>query len=213
MRERAPNLDQLATQLRRRTAKLVLLVRSARSPADHEVDRCVAYATIEVLNAWSSFTRAFFISSALRARTATGVRVMITAPGIATAQDALAVAMRKLRNKKAIGPVSRHQEPSWHPASNIITLISEIGASNLGAVTAALSYPTQAFRCLPIARNFFAHRNGDTAAQCRGLCASLSVPPVWRPSDVLLQRDYTRPNNLLTEWISDVVTVAELMVQ
>lgn len=213
MKERAPNLDQLATQLRRRTARLIPLVRTVRSPADHEIDRRVAYVTIELLNAWSSFARAFFISSALRARTASGTPVTVMTRGIATPEDAIAIAMRRLKNKKMGGPIPRRQEPSWHSASNVITLVNEIGASNLGTVIAALSYPTQALRCLPIARNFFAHRNGDTAAQCRALCASLSLPPMWRPADVLLQRDYTRPNNLLTEWIVDVVTVADLMVQ
>lgn len=214
MRERASHLGYLAIQLRRRTAKLIPLVRSAHSPADSDIDRRVAYVTIELLNAWCSFTRAFYISSALSAFTVGGARVTVTKTGIGTPHDAIAVAMSKLRNRKKVGiTIPRKDEPSWHPANNLITLVQEIGASNLQTVTVALSYPTHVFHCLPIARNFFAHRNGDTAAHCRGLCAFLSIPFMRHPADVLLQRDYTKPNNLLTEWISDIATVADLMVQ
>ena len=96
----------------------------------------------------------------------------------------------------------------------MIALVHQLGASNLATVSVALSYPTHALSCLPTARNFFAHRNSETATQCRQLCATLCIPPMWRLSDVLLQRDYTKPNNLLTEWISEAVgTVADLMVQ
>ena len=213
MRERAFNLEQLAIQFGERTTRLIPLVRSVPSPADNEIDRRVAYVTIELLNAWSSFTRAFYISSALRAYTASGARVVVTKPGLVTPDDAVALAMQKLRGGKIARPVPRKREPSWHLGSNVITLVNEIGASNLATVTAALSYPTQAFRFLPIARNFFAHRNADTARQCRGLCAALALPPVWRPADVLLQRDYAKPENLLTEWITDLSTVSNLMVQ
>jgi hypothetical protein len=110
-------------------------------------------------------------------------------------------------------PFVRRQEPSWHDINNIITLLSTMGASNLSTVVAALSYPTQVFKCLPDARNFFAHRNGDTAIRCRSLASALSVAPVWRPTDVLVQRDYAKPNNILTEWIIDLATVADMMVQ
>lgn len=213
MRERTRHLGELALQLRRRTTKLMPLVRSIGSPADHEVDRRVAYVTIELLNAWSSFTRSFYISSALRAYTTGGARINVTKPGIVTSEDAVTLATRTLKNKKATTPVPRHMEPSWYPARNVITLVNELGASNIATVSAALSYPTQVLNCLPTARNFFAHRNGDTAARCRQLCMTLSIPQMWRPADVLLHRDYTKPDNLITEWISDIATVADWMVE
>jgi hypothetical protein len=213
MRERAYRLSELSRQVRRRTGKLIPLVRSASPMATKDVDRLVAYVAIEVLNTWSSFARAFFISSALGARTASGAYVTVQMRGLANPQDAIRVAMLKLKNKPIVGPVARRQEPSWHPVANLITLLSEIGASNLNTVAGALGFPTRAFEGLPTIRNFFAHRNGDTAIKCRNLCTSLSLPPMWRPADIVLQRDYTKPHNVITGWALDVATVVDLMVQ
>jgi len=211
MREQTYDLEQLSLQLRKRAARLIPLVKFARPPVDATTDRYVAHVTVEILNAWSSFTRAFYISCALRAYTAAGTRVAVSVAGLATPSDALALAMRKLKNRHK--PFARWHEPSWHDVHNVITLVSEIGASNINTVVGALSYPTHAFRCLPVARNFFAHRNSDTATKCRALSATLPIAATWRPADVLVQRDYTRPNNLLTEWITDVITVADMMVK
>jgi len=211
MREQAYDLEQLSLQLRKRAGRLLPLVKYIQPPIDAARDRDVAHVTIEILNAWSSFNRAFYISCALRAYTAAGTRVAVSVNGLATPSDALTLAMKTLKGQNK--PLQRRQEPSWHDVKNIITLVSTIGASNINTVVAALSYPTHAFRCLPIARNFFAHRNTDTARKCRALSATLQTAAAWRPGDVLVQRDYTRPNNVLTEWITDVTTVADMMVQ
>ena len=211
MREQAYDLALLSLQLRDRVKRLLPLVRYVQPPVDAARDRDVAHVTVELLNAWSSFTRAFYISCALRARTAAGIRVAIAVNGLATPNDALMFAMKTLKGWNK--PFQRRQEPSWHDVKNIITLVSTIGASNINTVVAALSHPTHAFRCLPIARNFFSHRNIDTARKCRALSATLQTAAAWRPADVLVQRDYTRPNNVLTEWITDVATVADMMVQ
>lgn len=211
MREQTFELQQLSTQFRRRAARLLPLVKFVKPPIDASNDRNIAHVAIELVNAWSSFARAFYISCALRAYTASGTRVSVTVAGITTPSDALSLAMKRLKNWNK--PFVRRQEPSWHEIRNIITLIAAIGASNTPTVVAALSYPTHAFRCLPTVRNFYAHRNLDTAQKCRGLAATLPVASAWRPSALLVQRDYTRPNNLLSEWITDVTTVADMMVQ
>lgn len=212
MRERADSLVELARQLKRRAWRLISLIRIAPSPATAEADRLVAYVTIEAVNAWASFCRAFYISCAMRAYTASGTRVAITASGLKTPQDALLIAMKRLKGLKGTTFQRRH-EPGWHDINNLITMTGHIGASNHGVVVAAFGYSTQAFICLPTLRNFFAHRNADTCGKCHSLAAAIPVSLAKRPADILLHRDYAKPMNLLAEWITDMSQVADDLVK
>lgn len=205
---------ELAQIFRRRAWRLIPLVQSASVPASAESDRLVAYVTIEAVNAWASFSRAFYISCATRAYTASGSRVTSKMPGIKTSHDALLEAIKKFKGyKNKNPPFRRRDEPSWHRVNNLVTLANHLGLSNLGVITTAFGYSTHAFDCLPELRNFFAHRNADTCRACHSLAASVAVPPSRRPVDILLHRNYSRPMNVLSEWISDMSLVADRLVQ
>jgi hypothetical protein len=212
LRERADFLEDLARQFKHRAWRLIPLIQTISAPVSAEGDRAVAYVTIEAVNAWASFSRAFYISCALQAYTANGARVSVKVPGLKTSQDALLLAMQKLKGFKKTA-FRRRDEPGWHDVNSVITMATHLGASNLSAITAAFGYSTQAFLCLPTLRNFFAHRNSDTCGKCVSLAASIAVPPARRPADILLHRNYSKPMNLLSEWISDMTLVADRLVQ
>lgn len=211
MRERTTRLALLSQQYRVRSLRLLSLVKHLNAPIDQSHARVIAYVTIEIWNTWASFSRALFISSALRAFTARGHRVAITVSGISTPTDAVALALLKIRGYKK-PTFARYQEPAWHDKDNLITLFAELGASNALAVNTALSFPTSAFTSLHAARNFFAHRNADTASSCSTIGGTLSSR-LLHPADALAYRPTGKPNNLLSEWITDLLAVSDMMVQ
>jgi hypothetical protein len=212
LKERSDSLEELAWQFKHRAWRLIPLIQVAPTPASAESDRLVAYVTIETVNAWASFSRAFYISCAMRAYTANGTRVAISATGLKTPHDALLLAMQKLKNFKKT-TFRRRDEPGWHNINHLISMAQHLDASNLNGIVAAFGYSTQAFNCLPTLRNFFAHRNADTCAKCMALSSVIAVPPAKRPADILLHRNYSKPMNLLGEWISDMTHVAYQLVQ
>jgi hypothetical protein len=213
VRERYDSLADLARHLQVRAYRLIPLIQTSRPPVTGEDDRTVAYVTIEAMNAWASFSRAFYVSSALRAYNAKGTRITITAAGLQTPDDAVLLATKRLKSNFKGAKVARRQEPAWHDVNNLITLLQHVGASNAGVAVAAFGYSTKVFTCLPALRNFFAHRNEDTCTRCTAIAATIPVPPSRRPADILLHRDLAKPMNVLSEWITDMTHVADQLVQ
>jgi hypothetical protein len=212
MQTRAYDLTALSRQFAHRIGRLVPLVKSAQSPANNVLDRATAYVAIELLNSWANFCRAFYISSALHAWTASGTRVTTSTPRIVNVPDATDFAMYTLKPRTP-RPWTRRQEPTWHSSAQLIKLLMALGASNLATVTAALSYPTDAFGYLPTARNFFAHRNEDTARKLHNIAAPMLISAIGHPTNILIQKRPARPNNVLTDWALDLLVVSGLMVR
>lgn len=213
MRERYDSLEALARHLRMRASRLIPLVQAAATPVSAENDRTVAYVAIEAVNAWASFSRAFYVSSAMRAYTASGTRVTITAGGLKTPADAILLATKHLKKSFKGSKVARREEPAWYRVNNLLTVLQLVGASNTNVAIAAFGYSTKVFDCLPTLRNFFAHRNGDTCSMCSTIAPTIPVPPARRPADILLYRDLAKPMNVLSEWITDMTNVADQLVQ
>jgi hypothetical protein len=188
------------------------LVQVLSRPASTEDDRIAAFVTIEAVNSWASFSRAFYVSCALGALRANGKRVAVGIAGLNTPTDALLLATKRLKGFKG-HTVTRRDEPAWHKVNNLITLCGHLGASNLPEVVAAFGYATKAFDCLPTLRNFFAHRNQDTCQECTVMATSIPVPPFRRPADIAVHRDYAKPMNVLSGWIRDMTFVADQLVQ
>jgi hypothetical protein len=174
----------------------------------------VAYAAIEAHNLWASFARAFYLSCVLRATRETGIPITITAPGLLTTSDAIQYAVRLLKPRLTTGPpFTRRDEPVWHDPNTLLKLLSSLGASNLLEVQAALSYPTKVFRLLPTVRNFFAHRNEETAQKSSGVARSLGLSGKLKPGEVLCSVLPGRPQNVLADWLDDLRAVMTLLCQ
>lgn len=204
-------LEKLQRCAVRRATCLKRLIDVFPLPSGAELDRVTAFVTIEALSLWSSFARAYYLSCALNAKTVTGIRVT-TSSGINTIPDAIKLSITHFRPYRK-PPWSRKDEPTWHDTNTILTLARLIGASNLAQVQAALSYPTLVFTQLPVARNFFAHRNDDTARKTSNLARDLGLGTKLRPSVMLCQRALGRPQNVLADWLDDIRNVVELICQ
>lgn len=188
------------------------LVDHVSSPLDEEEKRAIAFATIEALNMWGMFARAFFLSCALGARDPNGARIVTNAP-IANYDDAITFAVHaakpQLRAKK--GPWTHWDEPTWHDTHIFLSLMTQLSPNNLGSITGAMGYPTTVFRDLPTCRNFFAHRCEATAVKVSRVARRNGINPSLRPMDVLSSRLAQRPQNVLADWIDDLRTIIELM--
>ena len=204
------SLEDLGTSASRRLLRLRLLVESLVPPLKADHDRLVAFVVIEALNLWASFARSFYISCLLRAFRPSGTRVTIRATGIKRSGDAISFAMTQMGRKRP-PPWKRRDEPVWRDPQTLIRLFSASGASNLPQVLTAFSYPPAVFGQLPVARNFFAHRNDETAAEVANLARSLLLSTKLRPLEVVCSRLSGRPQNVLADWLDDLRNVIELL--
>jgi hypothetical protein len=205
-------LGSLRLQSWRRLARLRLLVDQCRPPLNTEEDRIVAYATIEALNLWDSFVRAYYLSCVVtRALTDSGVRIT-TNVALPTVDDAIDFAVKQIypaTNRQP--PWSRRDEPRWYVPGHIIKIMTSAQASNRAHIIAAFGYQTAVFANLPTARNFFAHRNADTAEKVSAIAGHYTLSARLRPSDLLCSRLPGRPQALLSDWLDDLREVIVLL--
>jgi hypothetical protein len=208
------DLDKLSSCCQRRARRLRLLVDSYLLPVDAPKDRIIGYVALEAHNLWSSFSRAFYLSCALNARTKSGVRVTVGAVPLSTTHEALLSAIRLIKNPKFSGStITGYDEPAWHVSSNILKLFQNLQISNVTQVQNALSYPSRYFDLLPKTRNFYAHRCLSTRGVVQHVARELGVSTRLRSSEMLVSKLPTRPQHVLGDWLDDIGQVADLMCQ
>lgn len=176
----------------------------------------LAFATIEAVNTWNEFSRAFYLSCTLQTVTTKGQRVQ--APGFlgTTLNDAIGQVMaieKPYAKPQANGQWKRRDEPAWHDTKLLIRACSEIQCTNLPQVAASLSTGTRAFLDLPAIRNFFAHRNHSTFRTAQDIATNYGISKLRPPHLILSTRPIKRPYPLLVEWIDDMSAVAMLICE
>jgi hypothetical protein len=130
----------------------------------------IGQVTIDLHNAWSVFSRSYYLSCVLRPKRKCGDRIIATAFTGTGFDDAITVVMRRHRSQRSPlpgGGWARRDEPPWHDTSILLTSCDELGCSNFTQIQASLSTGTAVFNHLPVFRNFFAHRNESTAQSAR----------------------------------------------
>lgn len=201
--KQASDLTILKEKAVYRAYRLRSLVDKVAPPIGGEIDRTVAFVTIEALNLWASFAREFYLSCVQRAKRESGTRVAVGISGLDTNAAAIAFAASIVRVRKA-------REPVWHDPKVLLKVLTAAKASNMLQLQAALSYPTTVFTSLPTMRNFFAHRSQGTATKVAKVARAVGVSTKLRPSEVLCTRVGTRPQNVLSDWIDDIRNIIEL---
>ena len=208
------DLESLSRCCRRRATRLQHLVDSYLLPVDASKDRTISYVVIEAHNLWAGFSRSFYLSCALNARTARGSRVVVVGATFKSNYDALVAAIRILRNRNFAGAkISGHDEPAWHVPSNMLRLFQQLKISNAAQVQVALSYPTRYLDLLPKTRNFYAHRNLGTRLELDNVARQLGFGTRVRSSEILVSKLPMRPQHVLGDWLNDIVEVIDLMCQ
>ncbi len=183
----------------------------ATSVQDLEIH--ISHATINLLNLWNNFSRAYYLSCMLQARLETGQRITVAFPGL-TYNDAIGVAVRIFRphaTPNAAGVWDKRDEPKWYVRDDMLRISQHALGPHDAHVQAAFSLSSRVFLDLPVSRNYFAHKNQQTSRTASDLATQYTIPATRRPSQVLLSRPAGRPQPLIDEWIDDLLNAAELL--
>lgn len=192
-------------RIRRRTTEVLSSSTSHREEA-------LGWAVIEAANLWSNFVRSYLISLCFRPSRRLGGRVAIGNLAIKSPADVVHAAAIAAKGPYAAAPTSRRDEPSWHDVSVFVRTSQRMQPSNIPQIEAALSVPSRVLTDLPVFRNFYAHRNKESAERAVGVGKNLHlIYGCCHPSDVLATRPYGRPQALILEWLDEMDAFMELL--
>ena len=169
----------------------------------------LTFLTIDLHNTCRSFLRAYYVASVTGAWLSSGQKA--TSPlGLRREIDAIDFAVTA-KGLKGSGPWRMRDEPAWHDVDMFLRIMNMAGCSTAPGTNAAWSIGTSALEHLTAARNFFAHRNRETALRVRSLRSAYKISQLDRPEDLLLSRARDRPQTIIEDWLDDLATVIELM--
>lgn len=189
-------------------AQAVEATKFGTSPADREL----AYVVLETQNLWSNFVRSYVISCLFRPRRCSGGVVTIGNAAVRTPGDIIQAAARAVKGPTAPAPTNRREEPAWHDVAVLLKTCGYMQCSHQAHIESALSIPTRAFQDLPVFRNFYAHRNEETAAKAIDLAArQYLIRGHTHPTPALATPSYRRPQPLVLDWLDDIRAVIELL--
>jgi hypothetical protein len=209
---RARSLRKLRLTLKGRLLRLEQRLKNA-SAASNKSDRdiAVAYVAIEALNAWAMFSRSFYLSCALGARTERRHGITIS---VSNSADHLGLAItkyKKLAKPSTGGMWHRRDEPAWHDPNVLMTVCSNLGCSIQTTIEASFSLQQTVFRDLPVFRNFFAHRNQGTSKAARDIAPRYTLPSSLTPTEILVSVSPGSSTSVLLAWLDEIAITAEFM--
>lgn len=177
-----------------------------------ELDRRVAYATVETANVWDSYCRAFYLSCALGTHDRTG-SLIVGVTRFRGESDAIgnAIAIAKPHPRKSTGPWDPRDEPDWHQVRVFLKIMRDLAPPNLPQIQSAVSVSTFAFTYLQPFRNFFVHRSKSSASSARQAAPHLNLSPKLHPTEILASYTSSTSDTVLREWLVDLRNVVELM--
>lgn len=198
----------------RRRARLEARAANALDPTMErsERDKHLAYVVIEVQNLWANFIRSYLLSCLFSPRRIHGRRVALGNGTIRLPGDLLHAAAKVQKGPNAAAPTARREEPPWHDVSLFLKTCQVIQCSHLTEVQAALSVPTRVFYDIPAFRNFYAHRNEESAQKALELARrQYLITTARHPTDALATPALRRPQALILDWLDDLGVVMELL--
>ena len=192
-----------------------IVVDAASQMPARPAKQAIAITTLDLLNAWNSFSRSYALSCIMKPRRVRGGRVTVTRTGLDfNGVIGIMVAKhRRFATPSAAGIWHRRDEPPWHDTAILVDCCRELGCSHITQVEAAVSLQSRAFGDLPVFRNFFAHRNKGTAKAARDLAPRYSIPSSRHPLEILTSAPTGRPYPLLVDWIDDIAVTVELLCE
>jgi len=206
------DLTRLRRVARRHLARLRARAFEATRPGQRPSDIEVAYVVIEIQNLWGNFFRSYIISCLFRPKRGDGQVVTLGNVAIKTPGDVVHAAAKSIKGPTAPAPTSRREEPAWHEVPVFLKTCQHIQCSHAPHVESALSLNTRAFQDLPVFRNFYAHRNEETAAKAIRLAEQqYLIRGQTHPTLALAAPSYRRPQALILDWIDEIGAVVELL--
>jgi hypothetical protein len=200
----------------RRLARIKAIAKHSTSGSsfDARIDRDIGFAVVEIQNLWTNFSRAYLVCCVVGAKRKSTGRVTLADATITTPGAMIHAAAKVARGPHAAAPTSRREEPSWHEVRILLKTCESIQCSHLADVQRALSLQTRVFSDLPVFRNFYAHRNEETAERALNLAQrQYLITKAKTPTEAITSRVRRRPQPLLLDWIDEMDTVMDLLCE
>lgn len=207
---RCKRLGRLRATLNRRIFRLEQRIKTVAGVGGHK-DRnvVVAYVAIEALNAWALFSRSFYLSCALGALTERK-KIVMTTP----TPDPLGAAIGCFNTRarpNAQGVWHRRDEPPWHDPNVLMRACGNLRCSIRAQIGNAFSLSQNVFNDLPVFRNFFAHRNGQTSQAARNIAPRYMLPTHLSPTELLLSVSPGATERVIVEWLTEMLITADFL--
>lgn len=193
-----------------RLARLKALTISAISPTTDSSarDQQLSYVVLEAHNLWANFIRSYLLSCLFLPRRMHGGQVTLGNNAIVSPGDLVHCAAKLQKGPMAPAPTTRRDEPKWHDVSMFLKTCQAIQCSHLMNIQAALSVQTRVFYDLPTFRNFYAHRNEESAEKALALARKqYLITTAVHPTDALTTPAIRRPQSLVLDWLDDMYVV------
>lgn len=195
-------------RLTRLRARIVARLHASTNVLDTEM----AYVTIEASNYWAGFCRSFALSCPFGARRVGGARAGTTDSTLTSPGAILHAANKAIRGAGAPAPIDRRDEPDWKAGPNFLRICQALSLSNIDAVNGAMSLRSRVLEDLPTFRNFFAHRNPETAARALKVASThYLIKGVAHPTLALKAVPFKRTQPLILDWLDDIQVISELL--
>jgi hypothetical protein len=172
----------------------------------------VAYVAIEALNAWALFSRSFYLSCAIGAKTERGKYVKINT----SVTDPLGLAITTFRRSatpNSAGVWHRRDEPAWHDPNVLLSACANLGCSIQAEISASFSLQQNVFNDPPVLRNFFAHRNEGTSRAARFLAPRYTLPSTLSPAELLMAASPGAATSIILAWLDEMNITAQFMCE
>jgi hypothetical protein len=208
------NFGALRATSRYRLARLRQRAVEGLLPDFVEQDRHFAYVILETQNLWSNFVRSYLLSCLRTPRRIKNPAVTITNAAVTTPGDVILIATRVWKGPAASAPADRRDEPPWHEKRFLLKTVREMQCSHYLDVEAALGIATRVIDDLPTFRNFYAHRNKDSARKAVELARRYYLITGFRhPTHVLAQPGHHRPQPLILDWLDDLSVIFDFLCE
>jgi hypothetical protein len=199
---------ELHGALKHRLVRLEGLAIEAASFDDREKRRAASYIAIELHNCWAMFARSSYVSVMCGTRTLTGGRA---GPGVNVVCTSRAQAIQQAIAFVQTRPNST-KEPHWFDSTVYTRLANNFQFANLASVTNAFGYTTNFFTLAPTFRNYFAHKNEETAGKVERIRQHRFPTGPSCPGRLMVEVLQVTSPPLAREWIHDVRVIGTLLL-
>lgn len=212
---RRKNLSAVRKAFSARITRLEKRFLASSAQPSYDRDPVISYVAIEALNSWAQFSRAFYLSCVISARTESKVTVGVWPTGMSE-NDAMGFAIKRLRphaTANSLGVWARRDEPTWHDPNALLSICKHLNCSLYGQMQNAFSMGQNVFIDLPVFRNFYGHRNRASERAAQNIAPKHLLPSASRPSDILGRIPPSETVPLLLVWLAEMKITAEFLCQ
>jgi hypothetical protein len=212
---RRRNLFALRAAFSGRLSRLERRFAASSGHAIFDRDPVISYVTIEALNSWAQFSKAFYLSCSISARTEANISILVSPTGLSE-NDAIGRAItifKPYAAPAATGMWARRDEPTWHDPNVLLKVCGDINCSLYAHMQNAFSMGQNVFIDLPVLRNFYGHRNRASEKAAQNVGPKHLLPSSLRPSELLAQIPPRASSPLLLEFIAEMRITAEFLCQ